>query len=89
MDRWFVYFAVRKLPRLGLEVFDVQVLAQTLAKIGCSEGFGVWGDLRAVGAFSALLPTSPWPTSKKRLAGRLWALRGVLHRLGVYAACGM
>ena len=38
-------------------------------------GFRVWGDLRAVGAFLALLPTSPWLTSKKRLAGRLLALR--------------
>ena len=33
MDRWFVYFAVQKPPRLGLETFDVQVLAPTLAKI--------------------------------------------------------
>lgn len=33
MDRWFVYFAVRKPPLLGLEAFDVRVLAPTLAKI--------------------------------------------------------
>ena len=51
-------------------------LPQSNGFLDVPRGFRVWGDLRAVGAFSALLPTSPWLTSKKRLAGRLWALRG-------------